>query len=75
MQQSHWHTLGSLCNLNWGNYKLHNFPIGRVFISTLTEKTSFSITEIKLSLYEMNKDVEMYNSPHSYFAINNNKED
>ena len=56
MQASYWHTLGSLCNPQWGSYKLHNFPIGRVIEPIPVERTSINVTRTTLSLYEMNKD-------------------
>jgi hypothetical protein len=37
------------------------------FKSTHIERTSVSKIEIKLSLYEMNKDGEIYNSLHPSF--------
>ena len=74
MQQPHWYMFGSLCNPEWEGYELHNFPIGMVFMPLYVTRTNVYKTEIKLSLYEMNKGVEMYNSPHPSF-LHKHKED
>jgi hypothetical protein len=72
LQPSHLDTLGSSCNAEWGSYELHNFPIGWVLESIHIEKTS--VNKFKLSLYEMNKGVEIYNSPRPSFLYEH-KED
>lgn len=60
MQASYWHIHGSLSNLTWGSYKLHNFPIGKMVKNPCIEKTNVNVTKTILSLYEMNKDGEIY---------------
>jgi len=66
-EQFCWPTSTLSFNPEWGNYKLHNFSLGKEH--TVKDSKKPNVRKITLSLYEMNKDGEMYNSQHPYFKF------